>query len=326
MRDLTADGSEHLTLDVGKKDFKTLRHILPLRKSFIRGEIDILHVRSRLPAWIVLMAWIYSPKNNRPRLVTTVHGKYSVNFYSRVMTMGEIVIAISRTIEEYIRKNYKSCVPRVRLIPEGIDAKAFPYGHKASEEWVKSWQAHHPKCVGKKILALPGRITRLKGQEDFIESVHQLVRLGEPVHGLIVGDTQKGREDFARELRQKVTAMGLEAHITFTGHRSDLRDVMAASDIVFSLAREPEAFGRVPVEELALGVPTIGYDHGGVGESLRAIYPAGLVPLGDIEAVVARTRDFLRAPPPVPPDQPFTLQRMTDATLAVYQELVDSPR
>ncbi len=127
-------------------------------------------------------------------------------------------------------------------------------------------------------------------------------------------------------MQARTEALGIQSHVTFAGHRSDLRDVMAASDIVFSLAREPEAFGRVPVEALSLGRPTIGYDHGGVGETLRAIYPAGLVPLGDMDALVARTREFLRAAPPVPPNQPFTLQRMTDATLAVYQELVDSPR
>ena len=321
---LVAEGSEHLARDVGRKSLLTLRHVAPLRHLLGSGTIDIVHVRSRLPAWIVWLAWKSLPVSRRPRLVSTVHGPYSVNGYSAVMTRGERVIAISETICDYIRHNYRVPEDRIRLIYRGIDPVEFPFGHRPSAEWLANWHRDYPQLQGKRILALPARITRWKGQLDFLEVVARLVAAGEPSHGIIVGDAQKGREDFLRELRAQVAARGLGLHITFTGHRSDLRDVMAASDIVFSLAREPEAFGRVPVEALTLGVPTIGYDHGGVGESLRAIYPAGLVPLGDIDAVVARTREFLCAASPVPPDQPFTLQRMTDATLAVYEELATS--
>lgn len=323
---LKAEDSNHLTRDIGRKSLLTFRHVYPLRRLLGSGEVDIVHVRSRLPAWIVWLAWKSLPAARRPRLVSTVHGPYSVNAYSAVMTRGERVIAISETIRDYIRRNYRVPDERIRLIYRGIDPVEFPFGHRPPDEWMASWHRDFPLLQGKRVLALPARITRWKGQLDCLKVVAALVAAGEPVHGLIVGDAQKGREDFARELRGRVAAMGLEPHVSFTGHRSDLRDVMAACDIVFSLAREPEAFGRVPVEALSLGVPTIGYDHGGVGESLRAIYPAGLVPVGDIDAVVARTREFLRAAPLVPPDQPFTLQRMTDATLAVYQELVESPR
>ena len=323
---LVAEGSEHLSRDIGRKSLFTLRHVLPLRRLLASGTVDIVHLRSRLPAWIAWLAWMSLAVSRRPRLVSTVHGPYTPNSYSAVMMRGERVIAISETIRDYIQRHYAVPERKVRLIYRGIDPAEFPYGHRPAADWLNRWQTEYPQLEGKKLLAVPARLTRWKGQEDLIELVGRLLAAGEPVHGLLVGETQKGREDFARELRQKIAAIGLDAHITFTGHRSDLRDVMAASDIVYSLAREPEAFGRVPVEALALGVPTIGYDHGGVGESLRAIYPAGLVPLGDMDALVAKTRAFLKSPPPVPPGQPFTLQRMTDATLALYQELVASPR
>lgn len=323
---LEAEGSEHLSLDVGRKSLLTLRHIPTVRRLLGSGTIDVVHVRSRLPAWIVWLAWRGLPAYRRSRLVTTIHGPYTVNGYSAVMTRGERVIAISKMIDEYVRRNYPLDTDRLRLIPEGIDAAGFPFGYRPSAEWTRSWLAEYPALVGVRVLAFPARITRWKGQEDFLRVLAALIAAGEPVHGLLIGVTQKGREDFARELHEQIASMGLQRHVTFTGHRSDLRDVMAASDIVFSLARDPEAFGRVPVEALSLGRPVIGYDHGGVGESLRATYPVGLVPVGDIDAVVARTREFLRAAPPVPPDQPFTLQRMTDATLAVYRELVESPR
>lgn len=323
---LVAEGSEHLTRDIGRKSLLTLRHVWPLRGLLGSGCIDVVHVRSRMPAWIVWLALKSLPAARRPRLVSTVHGPYSVNRYSAVMTFGERVIAISETIRDYIRRNYRVPEERLRLIYRGIDPTEFPYRHRPPPDWMSKWQRELPQLRGRKVLALPARITRWKGQTDFLEVVARLIEAGEPVHGLIVGDAQKGREDFLRELRRRVGSSGLHAHVTFTGHRSDLRDVMAVSDIVFSLAREPEAFGRVPVEALALGVPTIGYDHGGVGESLRAICPAGLVVVGDIDAVVERTREFLRDPPSVQPGQPFTLQRMTDSTLAVYEELVGAPR
>jgi len=323
---LEAEGGEHLTCDIRNKSLLTLRHVLTLRRLFAENRIDIVHARSRVPAWIAWLALQTLPASSRPRLVTTVHGPYTPHAYSAIMTRGERVIAISETIHDYIHRNYRVPEERIRLIFRGIDPAEFPYGHEPSAEWLAGWRAAYPRSVGKRVLALPARVTRWKGQEDFIDLIGRLVATGENVHGLIVGDVQSEKRDFAAELRAKVAEAGLAAHITLTGHRSDLRDVMATSDIVFSLAREPEAFGRVPVEALALGVPTIGYDHGGVGESLRAIYPGGLVPLGDLDALAARTREFLRAAPPVPPDQPFTLQRMTDATLTVYQELVDSPR
>jgi glycosyltransferase involved in cell wall biosynthesis len=323
---LQAEGGEHIRHDIRTKSLLTLRHIVTLRQLFALGQIDVVHVRSRVPGWIVWLALQTLPTARRPRLVTTVHGPYTPNGYSAVMVRGERVIAISETIREYIRINYRVPEKRIRLIYRGIDPAEFPHGHRPDQAWLSAWQAAYPQLTGKRVLSLPARLTRWKGQEDFIELVGRLVAAGEPVHGLIVGDIQSEKRGFGAELQRRVESAGLAEHITFTGHRGDLRDVIAASDIVFSLAREPEAFGRVPVEALALGVPTIGYDHGGVGESLRAIYPAGLVALGDVDAVVTRTREFLRSAPPVPPDQPFTLQRMTDATLAVYEELVNSPR
>ncbi len=323
---LAAEGGEHLTCDIRTKSLFSLRHVLTLRRLFASGQIDVVHVRSRVPGWIAWLALQTLPVSSRPRLVTTVHGPYTPNAYSAVMVRGERVIAISETIRDYIQRNYSVPEERIRLIYRGIDPAEFPHGHVPDAAWLERWRESYPQLEAKRVLTLPARLTRWKGQEDFVELIGRLVSAGENVHGLVVGDVQNEKRDFAGELRAKVTADGLAAHVTFTGHRTDLRDVMAASDIVFSLAREPEAFGRVPVEALSLGVPTIGYDHGGVGESLRASYAAGLVPLGDIDALAAKTRHFLRAAPPVPPDQPFTLQRMTDATLEVYEELVESPR
>lgn len=175
--------------------------------------------------------------------------------------------------------------------------------------------------MGKQVLTLPARLTRWKGQEDFIELIKSLQKRGLNVHGVLVGEAYPKRQDFRRELQAKAEAAGVLQHLTFTGHRTDLREIMAVSDIVYSLSLDPEAFGRTTVESLSLGVPVIGYDHGGVGEQLTAILPQGRVALSDKNALENLTVRWLENPPDVPNGQPFTLENMLAKTLAVYLEL-----
>lgn len=321
---LEREGSEHFAWPIGKKSLWTLKLIWPLRQLLQEQKVDILHVRSRMPAWIAYLAWKGMDPETRPRLVTTVHGPYTVNAYGAVMTKGERVIAISEFIRSYILENYPAVSSeKIRLIYRGVDPGQFPHGYQPDETWQQRWLQQYPHLAGKKVLTLPARITRWKGQEEFVDLIARLKARGLPVHGLIVGEPHPRKRAFYEELLAKVAAFGLTDDITFTGHRSDLREIMAMSDIVFSLANEPEAFGRTTVEALSLGVPTIGYDHGGVGEQLAAILPEGRVPHGDMGRLEALTSRWLEHAPEVPKSQPFTLQHMLESTLRVYQELID---
>lgn len=319
---LQQEGSEHHAWPIGKKSLLTLRYVHRLRRFFTEHKIDVVHVRSRLPGWIVYLAWRGMNPATRPKFVTTVHGSYTVNKYSAVMVKGERVIAISDFIQDYILKHYPNVSSgKIRLIHRGVSPEQFPYGYQPSAEWLNAWHQQHPALSGKQVLTLPARLTRWKGQEDFIELIKRLRDHGLNIHGLLVGEAHPKRQDFKRELLQKAQAAGLAEHLTFAGHRSDLRDIMAVSTLVFSLSQEPEAFGRTTVEALSLGVPVIGYDHGGVGEQLAAILPGGLITIGDIQALENRTLSWLEKPPAVPKEQPFTLQNMLQKTLAVYQEV-----
>lgn len=318
---LLQEGSDHYTWHIGKKSLLTLRYVNRLRKFFTEQKIDIVHVRSRLPGWIVYLAWRGMDPATRPRFVTTVHGPYTVNKYSAVMTKGERVIAISEFIQRYILANYPDVVPnKIRLIRRGVSAEQFPYGHQPSAAWLEAWHKQYPQLQGKQVLTLPARLTRWKGPEDLIELIARLRRRGLEVHGVLVGEAHSKRQGFRQELERKAALAGVLEHLTFTGHRTDLREIMAISDIVYSLSREPEAFGRTTVEALSLGIPVIGYGHGGVGEQLAAILPEGRITMGDIQALEKRTLIWLETPPVVPKEQPFTLQNMLQKTLAVYQE------
>lgn len=318
---LVAEGSTHVEWDVGAKRLATLRWI-PKIKRLLRDERpDILHLRSRLPAWMAYLAWRGLPAAQRPALVTTVHGYYSPGRYSGVMLRGDYVIAISEAVRAYVLQHYPRVdAARIRVIPRGVDPAAYPYGYRPPAAWLADWHAQQPGLQHKYVLTLPGRLTRLKGQRDFIAVIAALRRLGIPAHGLLVGGTHPRKRHYEAELRAEIAAAGVADAVTLLGHRGDLREIMAVSDVVLSLSTEPEAFGRVCVEALSLGRPVLGYDHGGVGEQLRAILPVGAVPLGERAEVVARLAEWYRAPPAVPREQPYTLERMLGATLALYRE------
>lgn len=320
---LQQEGSEHLAWEVGRKSPLTLmRHVGRLRRFLDEARVDILHVRSRMPAWVCYLAWRGMDPARRPHLVTTVHGPYSVNRYSAVMSRGERVIAISAMIVSYLRTHYPHLPPEhIRLIPRGVDPAQFPHGHRPPAEWLTRWQADFPELAGRKVITLPARITRWKGQEDFLQVMAGLVVAGHDVHGLIVGEAHPRRREFLAELQQRCRNLGLEQRITFTGHRGDLKEIMAVSDIVMSLSREPEAFGRVTLEALSLGRPVIAYDHGGVHEQLVALLPDGAIPVGDVASASAKAAAWLRQAPRIPATYPFTLERMLSATLEVYREL-----
>jgi glycosyltransferase involved in cell wall biosynthesis len=320
---LEKTGARHVSFPVHRKSVMSLLKVRALRRLFEEEKPDVVHIRSRVPGWLAWLAWRKMDPRTRPHLVSTVHGFYSINAYSKIMTCGERVIAVSDSIRTYILKNYPA-VPaqNIRVIHRGVSPEEFPRGYQPDATWLAEWRGKHPHLVGKKVLLLPGRITRWKGQEDFIALVASLKKNGLAVHGLIAGDTHPKKKEYADELLKLADSLGVAGDVTFLGHRSDVREVMAVSDAVFSLSREPEAFGRVSLEAAALGRVVIGYDHGGVGEQLRVLYPQGLVPLAD-EKALERTCTRLLKHREVPANvaAPFTQAAMQQATLAVYREV-----
>jgi len=320
---LCAAGSEHKGWPIGKKSPLTFRYIKTLRDFFNREAVDIVHARSRLPAWIAWLALRGIPPDKRPVFVTTVHGPYTVNAYSRIMCRGQRIIAISEFIRTYILENYPDTNPDIiRVIHRGVDNDEFTYGYQPDAAWLNEWKKTRPELEGRLILTLPARITRWKGQEDFIQIVHGLKQASVPVYGLIAGGAHPRREKFLKSLKTEVVRLGLENDIGWLGHRDDLKEVMAVSDIVLSLAREPEAFGRTALEALCLGTPVIAYDHGGAAEVLGRMFPAGKIEPMNIEQAINLAIEFYRTRPRPDPNNPFTRQQMLERTLQVYKECV----
>lgn len=320
---LEAEGSRHQTWDLGRKSPLTFRHIWALRRWLRREKPDILHLRSRMPAWVCWLAWKGLPKAERPRLVTTVHGLYSVSRYSAIMCRGERVIAVSKTVESYIRDNYPDTdMQRVQRIYRGIEPDAFPRGYAPTDDWLAQWRAQYPQLSGKFVLTLPGRLTRLKGHHDFIDIVRGLRERDIPAVGLIVGGEDPKRQTYAQELYQRVRDENLESAIQFLGHRTDVREVYSQSAAVLSLSTKPESFGRTVLEALSQGIPVFGYRHGGVGEILEALYPQGAIDLGDKAAAVEQLAGlYAGKSPEIAVNDRFLLSNMLSQTLALYEAL-----
>jgi glycosyltransferase involved in cell wall biosynthesis len=317
---LIAEGSEHIELAVGKKSiFSAFRLIPKLRRIFKEQNIDIIHARSRLPAWIAYLAWKKLNPNNRPKFITTVHGPYTVNRYSKIMVSGERIIAVSEYIKNYILNNYPDVDEnKITIIHRGISRDKFPYKFKASDEWLNNWKEKYPLLKGKFIITLPGRVTRWKGHNDFIEIITNAVNDGLNVHGLIAGGTDPGKDAYLKELKQLINDHHLNEHFTFLGQRNDLREIMSISNIVLSLAKTPEAFGRTALEALSLGVPVIAYDHGGAAEVLSEMFPEGKAEPLNIKNASAIINQFYKNMPEVKQSNAFSLDTMLDETIATY--------
>ena len=213
--ELAREGGEHLAWPLGVKSLLTLRWVWPLRRWLTEQRIDILHARSRAPAWIGWLAWRGMDPATRPRFITTVHGLYSVSRYSAIMTRGERVIAVSETVREYLQRHYPELpAEQVQVIQRGVDPAAFPYQYRPSTEWLANWRRQYPQLRDAPVLTLPGRLSRLKGHEDFINLIARLRMHGLSVRGLIVGGVESRRQRYADQLRRRVQAKGLDEVIS----------------------------------------------------------------------------------------------------------------
>ena len=321
--ELTASGAEHISLPIGKKAFGTLRYVKQLRQIIHQNKVDIVHARSRLPAWIGALAIKGIPHHERPRWVTTVHGPYSVNGYSRIMLSGEKIIAISEFIRHYITNNYPDIDhKKIQVIHRGVDDGRYHQKFQPSENWLKAFRQQPYGRDAVKRLIFAGRLTRWKGQADFIDLMAKLRDAKHPVVGLVVGSQSDKNSNFEAQLRHQSAQLGLSDCVHFLGNRTDLRELFSQADVAFSLPNIPEAFGRTTLEALSLGTPVIGYDEGGTGEILRYLFPEGCVEKSNREALFQNTVQFLESSPPVAVNTLMTTANMQAATLELYESLM----
>jgi len=315
-KDILAHGAKHISLPIHKKSLFSYFLSNKLKTIYEKEKPDIVHVRSRMPAWINYFA--FKKLSKKPVLVSTFHGLYSKPFYSRVMSKVDHMIAISDTVKNYILDTYNVSENKITTIPRGCEEDVFNQDDLTTE-WVAKWYQEYPQTKDKIILTLPTRISSWKGVDSFIELISMLG--DDRFHGLVVGPTAKSKQRYLNSLKNKVSDLGVSNNITFTGSRSDIVNIYKSSDIVFNLSVKPEPFGRTTIEAISCGSKVVGWNHGGTKEILEELYPSGLVPLNDMKKLKDTVIEVAKNEHPYPDKNTFTSKKMTEQTLQLYSQL-----
>ncbi|WP_092618330.1 glycosyltransferase family 4 protein [Roseospirillum parvum] len=280
-------GGEHVTLPVHAKDPVTMHfNVNRLRRVIAQKKVALVHARSRAPA---LSAVVAARRQGVP-FMTTFHGTYNLGPfglkkpYNAVMTKGRLVIAISEFIKRHILETYQVPEARLRVVHRGVDPTLFDPEAVSPGRMIRLAQRWRLPD-GARVVMLPGRLTRWKGQAVLIRALAKLAR--PEVHCLLVGSDQ-GRSAYTRELEKLAAEAGLGDRVHIIQDCDDLPAAYMLTDVVVSASTDPEAFGRVVVEGQAMGRPVIAPDHGAAPELVRPGETGWLTPPGDPEALAER--------------------------------------
>lgn len=328
---LEKEGSRHVRLEVGAKHPGSLRAFLPLRRLLLAESVDILHVRSRVPAWIGYGVWQSLSHNRRPHFITSFHGFYSINAYSAIMTKGERVIAISKSIYDHIRQHYRVPEERIALIYRGVDETYFNPEAVREERGLmlrKRWGLEGYQGV---VIMLPGRITALKGHDVFFKSLGIIRKL--PWKALCVGaKSEGGRHDL--RLQRMLRELELADRVQMVGHCDDMPAALLLADVVVSAtSSEAEAFGRIAVEAQAMGKPVIASAHGGSLETVVDGRTGWLVPPNNELSLAEALRVAIEDPAKRKlfgqnglkwVRENFTVSNMCAQTLNLYRQVLET--
>ncbi len=313
-------------VDIGSKNpLKMRAHTRRLIEIIKSENIDIVHARSRAPAWPAHAA---ARATGRPFL-TTYHGIYNAGFglkrrYNAIMAQGDLIIANSNFTKDHIIAEHGTDPNKIRVIPRGVDMEIFD-PEKISQDNVKrqkqSWDIQD---TGQKILLLPARLTRWKGQLVALEALANLPREWILI---MMGDAQ-GRDAYVEEIKRRAKALGVTERIRLPGHSKDVAVAMKTADIVLVPSIEAEAFGRTAAEAQAMGTPVIASAHGGPLETVLGGKTGILVPPSDADAIAKAVEvitdvgiNALKFGPPHIARN-FSKKQLQSKTLTVYKELL----
>ena len=325
-KDVERVGGVHVTLPLDTKSpFLIWRNAAALAALARREGVAVLHARSRAPAWSALIA----ARGAGAHFVTTYHGAYNEGvpgkrLYNSVMARGERVIAISRFIAELIEARHHVPRERIRVIPRGVDPRRFDPAAVAPARILaqrEAWGA----ASGQRLVLLPGRLTRWKGQMVLVEALAQLPG----VIGVLAGG---GNEAFAHELQDRATTLGVANRLVLAGHVEAMDVALLAADVVAHASTDPEAFGRTVIEAQAMARPVVASDLGGPRETVEEGVTGWRVPPGEAGALAVALRRVLAMPEAEREAvgataraavlRSLTTEAMQRATLAVYRELL----
>ncbi|MCX5669507.1 MAG: lipopolysaccharide heptosyltransferase II [Candidatus Omnitrophica bacterium] len=318
VKELETGGAKHYTLSVNKKSIISMFKLIPKLVEIIKNEeIDIVHARSRVPAWIAYFAC----RQTRAIFVTTCHGYYKKHFFSAVMGWGKRVIVLSNVIARHMIEDLSVPHERIKLVPRSVDLEKFKY--------------LDPKIKRKDDfnVGIIGRITPLKGHAHFIKAMARISRLVPRLKIWIVGDAPASKEAYKEELQILVRRLGLWHCTEFLGTQRDIPGILEHLDLVVLATTTHEAFGRVVVEAQAAGVPVVATKVGGVIDIIEDGKNGLLVPPADAksmaEAIMRIFKDTqfareLAQNAYAKVKEKYNVELMVKNTLDVYREVLNN--
>ena len=324
---LERDGNIYNQLSLEKKSWLALRQVLPLRRLIEKHQPDIIHIHSRTPAWILHWALKGAKVKRKPKLVATMYGFYPLNNYSRALLNVDRLITVSDSVSDYLMQGLKELKnpPRsITRIYRGVDTRSFPYRYNPSVYWLRRTFAEYPELEHKKWLLFPTIIGQEYGQEWLIDVVGNLGEAFPNIH-IIIMDDESRHGVVHDEFLQRVNALELQDKFTFIGSkRNDMREWLAAANLVLGLANQPESIGINILQAIHLGTPVVGWNKAAFNEILRPLYPQGLVKENTAYALCKVIRSQLENVMRPSITDKFTMQQMIDETLEVYSTLYDA--
>ncbi len=323
-------GGRNIILPLSTKNPRRILSNATKLAEVIRAEgVDIVHARSRAPAWSAYWA----AKRTGARFMTTYHGAYNENVwlkrrYNAVMAKGEIVIAISHFIADLVMQRHGVAPERIRVIHRGVDPAIFDPALVTPPRLIKVSRAWRLED-GQPIIMLPGRISRWKGQGVLIQAL-ALMRNREAC-AVLVGDDQ-GRHRLVKELTDEAERLGVSRRLRFVGHCDDMPAALRLADVVVNASTDPEAFGRVVIEAQSMAGLVVASDHGGAVETVEHNVTGWRVKPGDAQEL-ADALDYALSLPLEARESignaarasvmaNYTTLAMQEKTLSVYRELL----
>jgi glycosyltransferase involved in cell wall biosynthesis len=327
---VTNAGGKHIKLPLASKNpFVIWQNVTNLIKIIEENDVDIVHARSRAPAWSAYLAC----KKTDCHFITTFHGVYSLpngikRWYNSIMVKGEKVIAISEFIKKHAQKNYSVKKNSMVVIHRGVDLNHFDRKHVPKSRIIQKAEKiaiEHDRPI----ILLPGRITEWKGHEFLLDALKNIDK--KKYFCLFVGDVNK-HKDYAKRVYDKIVELDLVENVRVIKHVRDMPALYSLVDIVVSASMRPEAFGRVAIEAQAMEKLVIATKHGGACETIIDGKTGWLVKPGDVDElqqtiekvlkITDRQRKIITNRAKKHAQENFSLQNMTDKTLDVYRQVL----
>lgn len=300
--------------------------------------VDIVHARSRAPAWVAY----YATRQTGAKFVTTYHSAYygvsPIKLrYNSIMAAGDLVIANSRFSADRIAELHPFAAGRVVVIARGADLREFSPA-AVDPRRVERLRADWGVAPHERVVLLPARLSARKGHGVLLEAAKRLMNEGlRDIRFIFAGDAHS--EAYRRNIDAQIARAGLQEIVRNVGHCADMPAAYLASAVITAPSTEPEAFGRIAIEAQAMGAPVIVSDIGAAPEIVEAPpeTPAHLatgwrVAPGDAAALAqairealemkASARDELTMRARKNVQSRFSVEEMRRATLDVYKRLL----